>query len=130
MIGPLQQRLLRMMEFGQGVTAADLHKTLIRDMGDKSPSYSTVLSVLRNLAKRRPDLLASEKVKQQLVFTMQVPLVRVLENEFHQLVGGLNWTGSSPAFLLAVSRLPRLPVGVQAAIDKEIKESQAKKDQP
>ncbi|MFA6132577.1 MAG: hypothetical protein WC869_01020 [Phycisphaerae bacterium] len=125
MIGPLQQRLLRMMEFGKGVTAADLHKTLIRDMGDKSPSYSTVLSVLRNLAKRRPDLLVSEKIKQQLVFTMQVPLVRVLENELHQFVGGLNWTGSSTAFLQAVSRMPRLPAGIQAAISKEIDSHEA-----
>lgn len=120
MIGPLQQRLLRMMEFNVGTTAAELHKTLIQTHGAEAPSYSTVLSVLRNLTKRRPDLIASEKVKQQLVFTVKVPLVRILEDELHAFVGGLNWTGSSPAFLSAISRFPRLPTGVQTAIDKEL----------
>jgi hypothetical protein len=107
MIGPLQLRLLRMMEFGKGVTAADLHKTLIRDQGDQCPSYSTVLSVLRNLAKRRPELLASEKVKQQLVFTMKISLERILEAELHTFLGSLGWNGTSPALLAAVSRFPR-----------------------
>lgn len=120
MIGPLQQRLLKMMEHGVGITAAKLHKALIRDFGDRGPSYSTVLSVLRNLAKRRSDLLVSVKAKQQLVFTLQLPIEKVFEDELGSFVSGLNWTGSSTAFLRAVSRLPRLPTGVQAAITKEL----------
>lgn len=120
MIGPLQQRLLKMMEHGVGITAAELHKALIRDFGDKGPSYSTVLSVLRNLAKRRSDLLVSVKAKQQLVFTLQLPMEKVFEDELGSFVSGLNWSGSSAAFLRAVSRLPRLPLGIQAAITKEL----------
>lgn len=121
MIGPRQLQLLRMLEPGQGVTAADLHKSIIRSQGADGPSYSTVLSVLRNLAKRRPDVLRSEKLNYQLVFTIQVPFQRLLEEEFTNYVAGLNWTGSSLALLSAVSRLPRLPSGVRAALDKEIK---------
>lgn len=120
MIGPLQQDLLRMMEYGQSATAADLHKALIRRDGEKAQSYSTVLSVLRNLVRRRPDVLTSEKIKHQLVFTLQLPHAQVSESEFRQHLDSLNWTGSSPAFLLAVSRLPRMPAGIQAAIVKEM----------
>lgn len=120
MIGPLQQRLLKMMETSSGTTAAELHKALIRDFGDKGPSYSTVLSVLRNLSRRRPDLLGSVKAKQQLVFTLQIPIEKVFEDELNSFVSGLNWNGSSAAFLRAVSRLPRIPSAIQAAITKEL----------
>jgi len=125
MIGPLQGELLRLMEHGRGTTASELHKTLIRRHGDASKSYSTVLSVLRNLAKRRPDLLASKKEKQQLVFTLRLPLEAVHMAEFSSFIDSLGWDGKSTAFLRAVSRMPSLSVSLQAVLAHELSESKA-----
>lgn len=120
MIGPLQQRLLQMMETCVGTTAASLHKALIRDFGDKGPSYSTVLSVLRNLARRRPDLLVSTKVKQQLRFTLQMPIQRVHNLEYMSYVRGVGWEGNSPGYLEAISCTPKLPTAIHKAIQAEL----------
>jgi hypothetical protein len=125
MIGPLQGDLLRLMETGRGTTASELHKALIRKFGEKSKSYSTVLSVLRNLAKRRPDLLSSEKVKQQLVFTLRIPLNVVHAAEFSAFVNSMGWDGKSLGFLRAVSTMPSISTAMQAAITKELAETKA-----
>ncbi len=120
MVGPLQNRLLRMMEHGRGTTAAELHKALIEQDGVKSKSYSTVLSVLRNLAKRRPDLLGSEKVKQQLVFTLKIPVQVIYAGEFATFINGMGWDGKSTAFLRATAEMPNISSTLRMALRQEI----------
>jgi len=106
MIGPLQLKLLCMMQTGQGVTAADLHRVLIRSAGEKAPSYSTVLSVLRNLSRRSPGVLLSTKVHNQLVFTLQITREELFKNELREFVRSIGWAGT-PEEWIAAYRLPK-----------------------
>lgn len=89
-IGPLQLRVMRHIWQQGSATVHDVHKALNGQVGVQQLAYTTILTVMRNLAKRR--FLSQEHGGRSHVFR---PLVnrkeyqeRVLRQVLHDLYDG------------------------------------------